>query len=230
MIWTATAPRRMPVPGSRRPAALCDHKGVPRGTAARWKTRYSVRLTVPRRDGWRAWGAVRGDFERALSDAGDPAICAAEIASEHRRGADYVRVTVALTVTALDVSDALAIGWDAFTSAAGDGLAGWKISGAAAEVQPGPPLPGADVRLPGSCGIIRGQNASARGPGHRLPSGGQPGRIARPVAGREPGGDLPGLAAADRGDVIAAAAGWLPRLAPSRRPASPGSGRHLWRD
>jgi hypothetical protein len=56
-------------------------------------------------------------------------------------------VTVALTVTALDVSDALAIGWDAFTSAAGNGLAGWEIRGAAAEVQPGPPLPGADVGL-----------------------------------------------------------------------------------
>jgi hypothetical protein len=127
-----------------------------------------VRLTVPCRDGWRAWGAVRGDFERALSDAGDPAICAAEIASEHRRGADYVRVTVVLTVTALNVSDALTIGWDAFTSAAGDGLAGWEISGAAAEVQPGPPLPGAEVRLGR---IVRNDPRAERqraGPGHRL--------------------------------------------------------------
>ena len=158
------------------------------GTAARWKTRYSVRLTVPRRDGWRAWGAVRGGFERALSDAGDPAIATAEIASEHRRGADYVRVTVVLTVTALDVSDALAIGWDAFTSAAGDGLAGWEISGAAAEVQPGPPLPGADVRL---ARIVRNDPRAERqraGPGHRLPSGGpgpawrfSPGRDGRPA-------------------------------------------------
>jgi hypothetical protein len=103
----------MPLPESRRPATLCDHEGVPRGPTARWKTRYSVRLTVPRRDGWRAGGAVRGDFERALSDAGDPGISAAQIASEHRRGADYVRVTMELTVTALDVSDALAIGSDA---------------------------------------------------------------------------------------------------------------------
>ena len=137
----------MPLPESRRPAGLCDHEGVPRGTAARWKTRYSVRLTVPRRDGWRAWGAVRADFERSLSDRGDPAISTAEIASEHRRGADYVRVTVVLAVTAADVSDALAIGWDAFTSAAGDGLAGWEISRATAEVQPEPPLPAAEVRL-----------------------------------------------------------------------------------
>ena len=33
----------------------CDHEGVPRGTASRWKRRYAVRLTVPRRGGWRAW-------------------------------------------------------------------------------------------------------------------------------------------------------------------------------
>jgi len=106
-----------------------------------------VRLSVPRRDGWRAWGAVRADFERSLSDRGNPAISTAEIASEHRRGADYVRVTVVLAVAAADVSDALAIGWDAFTGAAGDGLAGWKVSRAAAEVLPEPPLPGTDVRL-----------------------------------------------------------------------------------
>ena len=42
--------------------------------------------------------------------SGDPAIATAEIVSEHLHGADYVRVTVVLTVTALDVTDALAIG------------------------------------------------------------------------------------------------------------------------
>ena len=40
---------------------------MPRGTAGRWKTRYAVPLTVPCRGGWRAWGAVRADFERALN-------------------------------------------------------------------------------------------------------------------------------------------------------------------
>jgi hypothetical protein len=44
-----------------------------------------VRLTVPRRGGWRAWGTVRADFERALADPVDPAIASAEIASELRR-------------------------------------------------------------------------------------------------------------------------------------------------
>jgi hypothetical protein len=110
---------------------------VPGGKVVRWKTRYSVRLIVPRRGGWRAWGAVRAGFERALADPGDPAIAAAEIASEHRRGADHVRVTVAVAVAASDVADALAIAWDAFREAAGDDLVGWEVTAAAAEVRPG---------------------------------------------------------------------------------------------
>jgi hypothetical protein len=114
---------------------------VPRGTASRFKTRYSVRLTVPRRGGWRAWGTVRADFERALADLADlagPAIAAAEIASELRRGADYVRVTVVLSVAAADVADALAIAWDTFRDAAADDLTGWEVTAASAEVQPDP--------------------------------------------------------------------------------------------
>ena len=118
---------------------VCDHEGVPRGTAARGTTRYRVQLTVPHRGGERAWGPVRADFERALADPPNPAIAAAETASEHRRGADYVRVTVAMAVDARDVADALAIAWDAFTGAAADDLNGWDVTAAAAEVQPGPP-------------------------------------------------------------------------------------------
>ncbi len=97
-----------------------------------------MQLTVPRRGGWRAWGSVRAGFERALADPPDPAIATAEIASEHRRGADSVRVTIAMTVDARDVADALAIAWDAFAGAAADDLNGWDISAAAAEVQPRP--------------------------------------------------------------------------------------------
>ena len=86
-------------------------------------TRYRVQLSVPRRGGWRA------EFERALADPADPAITAAKIASEHRRGANYVRMVVA----AADVADARAtIAWDAFTDAAGDDLAGWEVTAAAA--------------------------------------------------------------------------------------------------
>ena len=108
------------------------------GTANRWKTRYAVRLTVPRRGGWRSWGVVRADFDRALADAVDPAIASAEISSELRRGVDYVRVTVAVTVVTTDVADALAIAWDAFLSAAQDDPAGWEVAAATARVQPEP--------------------------------------------------------------------------------------------
>ena len=94
---------------------------------------------MPRRGGWRAWGPLRGGFERALAEPPDPAIAAAEIASEHRRGADYVRVRIAMTVDGRDVADALAIAWDAFTGAAADDLGGWDVTAAAAEVHPGPP-------------------------------------------------------------------------------------------
>ena len=94
---------------------------------------------MARRGGWRAWGPVRGGFERALADPPDPAIAAAEITSEHRRGADHVRVTIAMTVDARDVADALAIAWDAFTSAAADDLGGWDVTTATAEVRPGLP-------------------------------------------------------------------------------------------
>ena len=85
-----------------------------------------MRFTVPRRGRWRAGGTVRADFERALADSADPAIDSAEIASGLRRGAGYVRVTVALSVAATDVADAPAIAWDAFLSAAGDDLTGWN--------------------------------------------------------------------------------------------------------
>jgi hypothetical protein len=94
---------------------------------------------VPRRGGWRAWGPVRADFERTLADPSHPAIATAEIVSEHRRGADYVRVTVAMAVDARDVADALAIAWDAFTGAAADDLDGWDVTAAVAEVRLGPP-------------------------------------------------------------------------------------------
>jgi hypothetical protein len=107
-----------------------------------------VRLTVPRRGGWRAWGAVRADFERALADPVDPAIATAEIASELRRGADYVRVTLALTVLSTDVAGALSIAWDAFRGAARDDLAGWEVAAAAAEVTPEPPLIRASCHTP----------------------------------------------------------------------------------
>jgi hypothetical protein len=100
---------------------------------------------VPRRGGWRAWGPVRADFERALADPADPAITSAEIAPELRQGPDYVRLTVALTVLTTDVADALAIAWDAFHTAARDDLTGWEVAAAARRSQPEPPLTEAGI-------------------------------------------------------------------------------------
>ena len=135
-----------------------------------------MRLTVPRRGGWRAWGRVRADFERGLADPADPAIASAQIASELRSGANYVRVIVAVTVAAADVADALAIAWEAFRGAAGDDLTGWEVAAAAAEVQPEPPLTSAG-------------GATRSGAGGRLPAGTRPVRAADEAAVQvHPGG------------------------------------------
>jgi len=54
-----------------------------------------------------------------------------------RRGRDYLRVTIAMTVTAADPAQALTVAWRAFRKAAGDDLSGWDLAGASAEVSPG---------------------------------------------------------------------------------------------
>jgi hypothetical protein len=109
---------------------------VPRGPGRGKTTRYVVTLTVPRRGGWRAWGTVRSDFEAALASPGDPAVLAAELASEKRRGADYVQAVVMVTAVAADVADAVAIAWETFGSAAAGDRLGWDLPGASAEVRP----------------------------------------------------------------------------------------------
>jgi hypothetical protein len=98
-------------------------------------TRYLVRLSVPRIGGWRAWGAVRGGFERRLTEQGSAAV-AARVDSEVRRGRDYVRVVILMTVDAADVAEALDTAWQAFRKAAGDDLEGWDTAAASAEVKP----------------------------------------------------------------------------------------------
>jgi len=98
--------------------------------------RYQVRLSVPRRGGWRAWATARGEFERRLAEQESAAVLAARIDSEVRRGRDHVRVVVAATVEAADVAEALDRAWWVFRKAAGDDAEGWDTAGATAEVRP----------------------------------------------------------------------------------------------
>ena len=103
-------------------------------------TRYSVRLSVPRIGGVRAWGAVSGEFERRLAGQESPAVTAPRIESETRRGRDYVRVTILMTASAPDVAQALTAVWRAFRRAVGDDTAGWDMASTTAEVRPEQPL------------------------------------------------------------------------------------------
>jgi len=101
--------------------------------------RYQVRLSVPRRGGWRTWGAVSGNFGRRLADQESAAVIAPHIESETRPGRDYVRVTVVMTIGAPDIAQALTAAWWVFRKAAGRDTAGWDLASATAEVQPEPP-------------------------------------------------------------------------------------------
>ncbi len=104
-------------------------------------SRYSVRLSVSRRGGWRQWGPVSGGFEKRLAAQESPTVTGPRIESETRRGRDFVRVTIAVTVTAPNVAEALTAAWWAFRKAASDDSPGWDLAGAAAEIRPATGLP-----------------------------------------------------------------------------------------
>lgn len=102
----------------------------------RSRPRWLVRLSVARRGGWRAWGAVSGDFDRALTAQASGKVSAPHIDAETRRGHDYVRVTMGMTIAAGDVAEALATAWWAFRQAARDDARGWDMASATADVRP----------------------------------------------------------------------------------------------
>ena len=102
----------------------------------RGRGRWAVRLSVTRRGGWRDWAVVSGDFERGLTALASRAVIKPRIDTETRRGRDYVRVTLAMTVAAGDVAEALASAWLVFREAAGADLRGWNLTSASAEVRP----------------------------------------------------------------------------------------------
>jgi hypothetical protein len=55
---------------------------------------------------------------------------------ETRRGRDYVRITMAMTIASADVAGALTEAWQAFRDSARDDPRGWDLASAAAEVRP----------------------------------------------------------------------------------------------
>ena len=122
----------MPDPGRSGPRYL-------RSVPVYEDTRYRVRISVPRRGGWREWGACRDDFEQQLAARESPALTALQIESEIRRGRDYVRVTVSALADAPDAVRALTAAWDAFRQAAEDDDAGWDLAAASAEIRPETP-------------------------------------------------------------------------------------------
>jgi len=133
-------------------------------------TRYSVRLSVPRNGGWRAWGAVSSEFERRLAEQESPALIAPRIESETRRGRDYVRVTISMTASAPDVARALTAAWWALRKAASDDTAGGDMTSAAAEIRPEEPLTARpNARLPAAGRFRPGRTA---GPGHGIQAAG----------------------------------------------------------
>ena len=100
------------------------------------RARWAVRVSVARRGGWRPWAAISGDFERALAAQASRNVVTPHIDAESRRGSDYVSVTMAMTVAAADVAEALAHAWQAFRLAAANDRRGWDMASASAEVRP----------------------------------------------------------------------------------------------
>lgn len=108
-------------------------------TTRRARRGWMVRLGITRRGGWRAWAAVSGDFERNLAALASKTVIKPHIDAESRRGRDYVRVRLAMTVAATDVAEALATAWRAFQQAAGSDAQGWDMTSATADVRPAEP-------------------------------------------------------------------------------------------
>jgi len=132
------------------------------------RPRYRVRIDVPRTDGRREWGIAAGGFERRLAGQESPSVTGPHIESETRRGRDYVRVRVSVTVGAPDLGQAAVTAWGVFREAAGADIAAWDMAAASAEIQPEekarltarhrPPMIMAD---PASMGVMAGSRGTA---------------------------------------------------------------------
>jgi hypothetical protein len=118
------------------------HGGLPPSVIS---MRYQVQLGVPQAGGTVAWCAAAGDFGRRLADGESSAVIAPRVDRELRRGRDFVRVVIVMTVDARDVAGALALAWRVFLEAAGDDAGGWDMAAAVAEVRPEGRLTGSAV-------------------------------------------------------------------------------------
>lgn len=134
---------------------------------------FRVQLGVPRAGGVLTWGAVAGDFGRRLAGLESATVIGPRVDRETRRGRDFVRVVVVMTVEAGDVAGALLSAWRAFLEAASDDAGGWDMAAATAEVRPEGRLSAAVVqaggyvqkpgqRATGLRGTRRGQPAARR--------------------------------------------------------------------
>lgn len=103
--------------------------------------RYQVQLGVPRIGGMLAWGAAAGDFGRRLAGQESLTVIAPGVDRQIRRGRDFVRVVIVMTVEAADVAEAVTLAWRVFTEAAGDDIGGWDLAAATADVRPAGRLP-----------------------------------------------------------------------------------------
>lgn len=136
--------------GGRSQGAGATGRAGPASSAARWRgvywarmpprklrsaNLYAVTIDVPRSSGWRAWNADRTQFDARLIAQERPPVLGAAVERETRRGSDYVRVRVAVTVEAADVAQAVTLAWAAFQAAAGAPGA-WDMAAATAEARP----------------------------------------------------------------------------------------------
>jgi hypothetical protein len=137
------------VTAPRQEAGRQTTRAGPASSAARWhsvyrarmpprKLRsaslYAVTIDVPRAGGQRAWNHDRAQFEARLETERLP-VLGAQVELKTRRGADKVRIRLAVTVEAADIGQAVTLAWAAFARAAGDARA-WDMTAATAEARP----------------------------------------------------------------------------------------------
>jgi hypothetical protein len=95
----------------------------------------AVILEVPH-SGRAAWRWVADQFTEELAAQAIPRVLAADLVSEIRRGRDDLRLRIAVTVLAADVSQAVTLAWDALEIASEVG--GFDLAHATVEAGPAP--------------------------------------------------------------------------------------------